>query len=175
MTTTTLFVNNAQDFSGAIASFRGVAELDGLRNIAQCLHTARRALHTGVTKLGAKASQLTVTNYVEFEIDNSKMEYSLHSKLSTTYKHRVDELPVHVELGHVFHEEFFRHICIESYRIAKGDEDKYYTGEELQDRFTEQLNGMLPKGCCLGLSGIISRPYTPYVSFKLKLTDVMGN
>lgn len=168
-----IFSRMADDFAASVAGFRNGQESAYFRNIGTRLYDARRHLHRSVSKMGVSPSKLDVSNFVRINVKTIGVETELCSKLSMRVGTHVQELPVATKLGKVLPDDFFRHICVESYRIAKGDEEKYFTGEELQERFTEQLNLHLPKDCRLGLSGSIDRPYSEHVTFSLKLTDLV--
>lgn len=169
-----IFIKMAEDFASSVVSLRKSNDATCLRGIGTRLYDARRQVHRAVSKLGAKPGTLTVSNCINMEISLKDFKATLNTKLGLKSDLKYSEYPVHNKLDSVLPEEFFRHVCIESYRLAKEEDGKYFTGEELQQRFTERLNGHLPDDSKLGLSGTVFHPHTHKAAFSLTLTDLVG-
>lgn len=167
-----IFTKMADDFGASVATLRTESMETLLRGIGVRLGDARRQLIRGAKSLAGNVNHLTASNYVGIEILTKGMTTTLHSKLAMPVGHSIKEYPVSKQLGKVLPEEYFRHLCVEAYRLAKEDENKVYTGEELQERFTMMLNHQLPADAKIGLSGTVFRPHTVYTHFSLKLTDL---
>ncbi|AUR81044.1 hypothetical protein FDJ25_gp178 [Vibrio phage Aphrodite1] len=163
----------AEDFASSVVSLRKSSESACLRGISTRLNDARRQLHREVSRLGAKPGTLTVTNCIQMEVLPKGFTSTLKTKLGLKMDLKYREFPVDHNLKSVLPEDYFRHICIESYRIAKEQDGKYFTGEQLQERFTELLNTHLPEESKLGLSGTILHPWTHNAQFRLTLTDLV--
>lgn len=174
MTQEIIFIKMAEDFASSVVSLRKSSESACLRGISTRLNDARRQVHRDVSKLGANPKALTVTNCIQMNILPKGFTSSLNTKLGLEVGHKLKEFPVSTMLDSVLPEAFFRHICVEAYRLAKEESGKYYTGEELQERFTFNLNMHLPESCRLGLSGTVFKPHTPNAHFSLVLTDLVG-
>ncbi|QAU04254.1 hypothetical protein [Photobacterium phage PDCC-1] len=168
-----IFIKMAEDFASSVVSLRKSSESACLRGISTRLNDARRQVHREVTHLGAKPGTLTVSNCIQMTVLPKGFTSTLNTKLGLKNGLKYKEFPVTNDLKRVLPEEFFRHICVESYRLAKEENGKYFTGEDLQERFVDQLNNHLPEDSRLGLSGTIFNPHTPSASFNLVLTDLV--
>ncbi|UVD32162.1 hypothetical protein [Vibrio phage phiKT1028] len=167
-----IFNKVVSDFSAGVLGFRNGNQTQALNNIANHLRSARHGLRRSIQPMAGK-QPLTVSNYLEISIDLKSFRTDLCSKLSLGEGVNLRELPIKSPLTEVLREDYFRHVCIEAYRKAKREEEHYFTGETLHERFIDELNNQLPEGARLGLSGSIHRPHTPHTSFVLKLTDLV--
>lgn len=168
-----IFNKVVSDFSAGVVGFRNNDRVKRLNNLATHLKSARHNLKRCVQPMAGK-QDLSVSNYIELEINLSEFKPSLCSKLTLGRGHNERELPIKLPLQNVIREDYFRHLCIEAYRLAKQEDEHYFTGDVLHERFVAELHNQLPEGSRIGVSGTISFPHTPKTSFVLKITD-LGN
>lgn len=166
-----IFNKVISDFSAGVLGFRNNDRARRLNNLANHLKSARYNLKNQIQPM-AGGQSLSVSNYIELEINLHEFKSSLCSKLTLGQGNQEREMPIRLPLTNVIREDYFRHLCIEAYRLAKQEEERYFTGDELHERFVEELHKQLPPGTKIGVSGAIYFPHTPKTSFILKITDL---
>lgn len=171
MTQEAIFNKVISDFSAGIVGFRNNDRVKRLNNLATHLKSARYNLKHCIQPMAGK-QDLSVSNYLELEINLGEFKPSLCSKLTLGRGHNEREMPIKLPLQNVIREDYFRHLCIEAYRLAKQEGERYFTGDELHERFVSELHAQLPEDSRIGISGSIYFPHTPKTSFVLKITDL---
>lgn len=140
--------------------------------VAKGLKSSRNNIVRLSKGLVGNVSGLRATSFLRVDMAGKVIKKTLNATLTLPVGGMLRQYPVELVLPKNVEIPNLEALVEEAYIMSRKKDEYHFTSSELDGRFTEALNYLLPKNSNVGVSAVVNNPHTPKVSFSLVFTDL---